>query len=932
MLSSPRKSLDAARSRAAAAVEETHVPADIPVRRYVVDRRGNAVDVRFDRITDRLSALCAEPRCGRALEAVDVIGVVTAVIDRFRNGMTTRELDLAAAEVCAERSTRHREYDLLAARILVSDLHKRTPESMRDMIAVLRRSPACRVADGLAAAVARGGAAIDARLDFARDYRFGLFGYQTLARIFLQTGGERNEVTERPQHLYMRVALGVFAQAAADAPEPVWARALEEAFEFYDALSLHLVSNASPTMLNVGTPYPQASSCYQMSVGDDMVSLMMTVGELGIISCKSAGISLALHEMRSIGSLIRSTGGTAKGVCAYAPIINDVQIYSDQGGRRPGAVAIYLAVDHADVLSFIEMARPTNPGVYKAAELKYALWVPDRFMRVLAAEIAAEAAGAAETAAAVEAAGVSVEAREEAAKTAKAKAASVAKAAGAWHIFDPRVAPGLQLVHGAAYDALYEQYVAEGRYCKCIRASDIIHAAHKSWAACGVPYVLFKDHINAKTNMMNVAPITSSNLCAEITLPCWSNFDAEKYGAFHPDNAAGGEIGVCNLASICLESFVDAAHCLDYGGIIAAAALEARVLNRVIDLNAYPDEKARRSNRRHRPIGIGIMGFADVLADLRIAYGSTKALTIAQAAAACVYYGAASQSAADAVAEGPYASYAGSPVSAGRLTPDLWAERGELAADWEDAIAATTRGALTPAMWAELRRAAATTGMRNAYLTAMMPTATTSNVVGQNECFEPFTSNLYTRQTLAGEFVLVNRHLVRELSLLGLWNEELRRDIVARQGSVKGHPRIPADVARRYLTAREIHPTKVVRTAAALAPFVCQSLSMNLWLAAPDLPRILRFLFEAHAAGLKTGMYYCHTLPAAAPRAPASAAASASNTPASAAAAAASTPTAAPAAPAHGGSVDLILAMSPSSPDELSAAPACTPGCASCSL
>jgi ribonucleoside-diphosphate reductase alpha subunit len=390
-------------------------------------------------------------------------------------------------------------------------------------------------------------------------------------------------------------------------------------------------------------------------------------------------------------------------------------------------------------------------------------------------------------------------------------------------------------------------------------------AAFKTMSEVGVPYVLFKDAINAKSNLRHVAPICSSNLCCEVTIPSWSEAEVGTFSAFNPGNTKG-EFGVCNLAAVCLESFVaagaDGALAVDFRGIAAAAGLEVRALNRAIDLAHYPSEECRTSNRRHRPVGVGIMGLANVYALLQVPYGSQRALSLARGIAAAVYYGAMRESTREAELYGAFASYAGSPLSEGLLAPDLWVAAGHLAAGWEDAAGVDTAGAFGPGEWTDLRAAIRTWGARNAYVTAYMPTATTSNIVGQNECFEPFTSNLYVRRTLAGEFVVVNRHLVDSLARLGLWSADLRRDLIAASGSVQRIERVPKHVRSLFLTAREIHPSLIVRTASAMAPFVCQSLSMNLFLDKPDMGKVIRFLFEGWRAGLKTGMYYCHTSPA----------------------------------------------------------------------
>jgi ribonucleoside-diphosphate reductase subunit M1 len=820
---------------------------------HVVDRAGNRVPVRFDMITARNEELCSSAY-GPELVSIDAPAITAEVVQRFRSGMTTRELDAETMAICVSRSAVHSDYEWLAARICVSDLHKRTTASLAKMVdRILAAAPDrsyVRLSDEFIAIVRRADAEISARLDFRRDYSLRHFGFTTMARGYLLRPGPRSEepplletqLMERPQHLYMRVALGVFVcQPGGDghlAPEPVFARRLADAFAFYELLSTQRISNATPTLLNTGTPVAQLSSCFQTATGDDLSSLYMTLHNIALISKWSGGVSLWLHNVRSENAPIRGTGGRSSGLKNYVKVLHETQLYVNQGGNRPGAVAAYLSVDHGDILTFLRMGRVKNIEeslrAVSSPRLKYALWVSNLFMRTLSEQIANDARAAA--------------------------GGENDPTAGDWYLFDPSTAPGLHLVYGAEYEALYRRYVAERRYQHKIKAGEIMVEAFKTWAQTGTPYVLYKDHFNAKSNMINIGPICSSNLCTEIGIPSWSDHDVADFSRFHPGNTRG-EYGVCNLAAICLESFLQGGR-LDFAALEAAAAVETRALNRVIDLNYYPSPECERSNRRHRPIGIGIMGLADVLARLRLGYDTAEARALARAIAATVYFGAVAESCRLAGEEGAYETFEGSPTSRGELQPDLWVAAGHLGAGWEAELEASTGGYLTPQRWAELR-AAARRGVRNAYLTAYMPTATTSNMVGQNECFEPFTSNIYARKTQAGVFTIVNRHLMAELEELGVWDEAMRQSILNAGGSVQGIERIPAAVRRRYLTARELHQSYIIQMATALAPFVCQSLSMNCYLNEPDLPKILRFLFDGWRAGLKTGVYYIHTRPAA---------------------------------------------------------------------
>jgi ribonucleoside-diphosphate reductase alpha subunit len=831
-----------------------------PPATYVVDRRGAHVAVQFDKITARNEALRTNPKYGPVLAAIDSSAITAEIVRRFRNGMTTRELDVETAATCADRASHHSDYEWLAARVHVNDLHKRTPRGLGEMVRALAAAAAdarcVRLSPEYAAIVERASAAIDARLEFSRDYRLRHFGFQTMARGYLLRPGARSEesslldtqLMERPQHLYMRIALGIFVCRADkrghEAPEEAFGRRLAAAFQLYDALSLQLVSHATPTILNAGTKVTQLSSCFQTATGDDLHQLLLTHLHIGDISKWSGGVSLWLHNVRAEGALIRGTGGRSTGLKHYVRMLNDLQMYVDQGGNRPGAFAIYLSVDHDDIFTLLAQGRLKGEETLKevaAPDLKLALWVSDLYMEALAAQLRNAAA---------------VEAGE-----------PDDPEAGDWYLFCPDEAPGLHLTWGDAYRELYERYVAEGRYRRRVKAGDIMEAAFKNWAQGGTPYVVNKCPVNRKSNMQNVAPICSSNLCEEITIPSWSEFDAPEFAQFHPDNAAGGEYGVCNLAAVALESFirVDSSPSevtFDFAGEAAAAGLECRALNAVIDLNYNPSEECRRSNHRHRPIGIGLIGFADALARKREAYGTREAARFARGIAATLYFGAMQASAALAETDGPYETFEGSPVSRGLLQPDLWVADGSLAPGWEAEVEDATGGFIKPADWAALR-ARCRRGVRNAYVTAYMPTATTSNIVGQNECFEPFTSNLYVRKTLAGEFTIVNRHLMAELVAAGLWDDRMRREVIAAGGSIQGIERIPADVRRRYRTAREIHPSLFIRMVKAMAPFVCQSMSLNLYLNEPDLPKILRFLIEGWREGIKSLAYYVHTKSAA---------------------------------------------------------------------
>jgi ribonucleotide reductase alpha subunit len=1317
-------------------------PSSKPSASYVVNRHGKRVPVQFDVVTERIEELRSNPAYGPELSAIDSVEITAEVIKRFRNGMKTRELDIETVATCNERSPEHSDYDAMATRICVSDLHKRTPASLREMIRAIvdaaEDERSVRYSDEYIAIVERAKDAIDAKIDSSRDYRLKYLGFTTAARSYLIRPGIRTEesslrdtqIMERPQHLYMREALGIFVcqpdGKGHEAPESAFQASLTQAFHYYDMISLQLISNATPTALNAGTKVPQLSSCFQSSVGDDLNDQYTGLRSFANISKWSGGVSIWIHGVRAEGAPIRGTNGTASGIGRYLRVLNDTQLYVNQGGNRPGAFVVYLMVDHDDIFSMLEAARIKGEGATNSTnspDLKYALWVSNLFLDAVRAQL--------KNIENVVAGGIDD------------------PHAGDWHLFDPDQSPGLHLVYGDEYCQLRARYIAEGRFRRCVKAGDIISEAFKTWAMGGTPYVLNKDHINLMSNMKNVAPIASSNLCVagtalvltragycridgladrevevwngaewsrtvvrrtsdssslirvklddgsdldctayhkfyvhnesdkrdvgaeshvarearawelkigdplesppawplvegdrelahaytagffaargyytqpskatrcrhprsggnafcerhqsatfagpwspssqrcaaqhdelrvrlnsmqrslicelavfgaeaaesveverlygrcpyasgdrkntaavvhmgtfaagnnclqkdeilvseeppiiesiditrctsaahnssslcaaiiqgegensftvrltdnlptttyrplpgasrtwicresgevidlpasttissrlewlagfcdgaghlivdpfegheamarppvaisipsgdkaqlkvlrlmlqtlgcsptirpahalldgvhasahelvialfdlemlirlgfrtrwldisaaverarevlprrdprpwrrvakvsslqdkqatycfneprrhrgvfngiysgqccEITIASWSEFDKDQFARFHPGNAAGGETGVCNLDAVALESFATIETKIDpkityigrpgarinFAGISAAGGLAVRALNRIIDLNYSPSPECNRSNIRHRPVGVGIMGLADILALVRVAWGSRKGCTIARGISAALYYGTTSESAALAEIEGPYSTFEGSPISQGLLQPDLWVQNGFLDPKWEEEIEATTGGYLKPSDWAALR-ARVRKGVRNAYTTAYMPTATTSNIAGQNECFEPYTTNLYTRKTLAGEFFIVKRHLMAELIELGLWDAKMQREIIAAEGSIQNIARIPKEVRLRHLTARQIHPSRYIWMAKAMSPFICQSMSLNYYGDKPNLPKLLRFLLEGQAEGLKTHMYYCHSRPA----------------------------------------------------------------------
>ena len=791
----------------------------------VLKRDGASAPADFDAVTQRNAELCSESYGRPLAHARENLEALTGEVRaQFRTGMTTRELDKLTIAVCAGHSARHRDYSDLAARITVSDLHKTTPPTFVEAARRLGGGGG-RLSEEMGEIAERAAEAIEARLDYRLDYSYTHFGIQTMLRSYLLREAEGDRATvERPQHAHMRVALGVrVAQPDRDghrASEEEFQARLAEAFEVYELLAARRLSHASPTVFNAGTRHPQHSSCYLLRADDDLESLLQVCKDAGMISKWAGGVGIGLSKVRAEGAPIRSTGGASSGLSRYVALLNACQLYVNQGGLRPGAYALYLEPWHADIFSFLELGRVKGHSGANAPDLKYGLWVPDLFMETLQAELEG--------------------------------------GDGDWPLFCPDSAPGLDEVHGGEFRALHRRYVREGRQARVVKASEIVTEWFKTVAQRGNPYVLFKDHINAKSNLSHVQTISHSNLCAEITIP-------SRYEAGRPDEA---EYGVCNLAALPLASFLveggegGRALGVDWAALAAAAAAAVRNLDAVIDLNFDPTPACRRSNHRHRPVAVGVAGLADVFARLGLVYGSWGACAIDAAIHATIYYGATQASRELAVRKGAFATFPGSATSRGQLQPDLWVAAGHLAPQWESRLSETTDGFLSQAGWAQLRNEVRK-GVRNAYVTADMPTATSSQAAGQNEAFEPFTTNLYTRKTLAGDFAVLNAHLVRELEARGLWTEDLRLALLAAGGSVQEIEAVPADLRRLFRTAREIDQRLLTRHAAARNPFLSQTQSLNYYFGAPVLSEVLPVLMEGWKAGLTTGSYYIHTVPAA---------------------------------------------------------------------
>ena len=750
----------------------------MPYSMKVIKRNGTAEEVSFDKVLQRIR------KAAKGLQVnADVLSqqVLAQIID----GVHTSELDELTAQVAASLCTNHPDWGVLSSRIAISNHHKQTKDSFSEVMLTLANQTMPKtgektqiVSDELIAVIKAHGTEIDARIEYDRDYLFDYFGFKTLERSYLLKDTAM-KIMERPQHLWMRVALAL------------WSNDLPRAFETYDLLSTKAFTHATPTLFNAGTPRQQLSSCFLLSMADDSIAgIYKTLGDCAAISKYAGGIGLHVHNVRARGSLIRGTNGQSNGLVPMLRVFNNTARYVDQGGgKRNGSFAVYLEPWHADVEDFLKMKLNTGSEEERARDLFYALWIPDLFMERVEAD-------------------------------------------GQWTLFCPNEAPGLAEVWGDKFNELYTRYEREGRGRKQVSAQKLWFSMLDSQMETGTPYILFKDACNRKSNQQNLGTIKSSNLCTEII-----------------EYSSPTETAVCNLASLALPAFVvkDASGkpAYDYQALMKATRVAIRNLNRVININYYPTPETERSNMRHRPVGLGVQGLADVFAMLKLAWDDTAAEEVNQLIFEYMYYAAVDESAALAEVEGSYETFAGSPASEGRLQPDLWG------------ITPITETRCT-LDWAALR-ARAGRGLRNSLLIAPMPTASTSQILGYNECFEPFTTNIYTRRTLAGEFVIVNKHLMRELMERGIWSEALKQKIVAMNGSVQEIAEIPDEIKPVYKTSWELKQRTLIDMAAARGAFICQSQSLNLFVADPTYSKLTSMHFYSWKKGLKTGCYYLRT-------------------------------------------------------------------------
>lgn len=744
----------------------------------VLKRDGRRESVKFDKITARVEKLCY----GLDPKFINPVEVAMKVINGLYDGVSTQELDNLAAEIAAAMTTKHPDFAKLAARIAVSNLHKVTSKSFSNTMKRLYTyvdpktgENAPLISKETWKIIKDNAAELDQAIIYDRDFSYDYFGFKTLERSYLMKID--GKTVERPQHMLMRVAVGIHGE---DIPA---------AIETYNLLSEKWFTHATPTLFNAGTPKPQLSSCFLLTMKDDSIDgIYDTLKQCAKISQSAGGIGLSIHNVRAKGSYIKGTGGTSNGIVPMLRNFDMTARYVDQGGgKRKGSFAIYLEPWHADVFDFLDLKKNHGKEEMRARDLFYAMWIPDLFMK-------------------------RVENNE------------------MWSLFCPNEAPGLGEVWGEEFERLYDKYEKEGRFRRQVKAQDLWFEVLESQIETGTPYILYKDAANRKSNQKNLGTIKSSNLCTEII----------EYTS--PD-----EVAVCNLASIALPKFVTEDGRFDHQKLYEITKVATRNLNKVIDVNYYPVVEARNSNMRHRPIGLGVQGLADAFIMLRMPFESEEARCLNEDIFETIYFGAMEASMEIAKELGPYETFKGSPVSKGIFQFDMWGVTPK-SGRWN---------------WEQLKQDVKKFGVRNSLLVAPMPTASTSQILGNNECFEPYTSNIYTRRTLSGEFIVVNKHLMRDLMSIGLWSETMRQKLIGANGSVQAIPEIPQNIKDIYKTVWEISQKVIIDMSADRGAYICQSQSLNIHLTNANFGKLTSMHFYAWKKGLKTGMYYLRTNAAA---------------------------------------------------------------------
>ncbi|ESU19966.1 Ribonucleoside-diphosphate reductase, alpha subunit [Flavobacterium cauense R2A-7] len=740
----------------------------------VVKRDGRREPVMFDKITDRVRILCYGLN-----DLVDPVKVAMRVIEGLYDGVTTSELDNLAAETAASMTIAHPDYAQLAARIAVSNLHKNTKksfsETMSDMYHYVnprtnQESPL--LSDEVYEAIMANAELLDSTIIYNRDFNYDYFGFKTLERSYLLR--INGQIVERPQHMLMRVSVGIHLN---DIPA---------AIETYELMSKKFFTHATPTLFNAGTPKAQMSSCFLLTMQDDSIDgIYDTLKQTAKISQSAGGIGLSIHNVRATGSYIRGTNGTSNGIVPMLRVFNDTARYVDQGGgKRKGSFAIYIEPWHADIFDFLDLKKNHGKEEMRARDLFFAMWMNDLFMKRVQDD-------------------------------------------AHWTLMCPNECPGLYDVYGDEFDAMYVAYEQAGKGRKTIKARELWEKILESQIETGTPYMLYKDAANRKSNQKNLGTIRSSNLCTEIL-----------------EYTSADEIAVCNLASISLPMFIENGQ-FNHKLLFDVTKRVTRNLNKVIDRNYYPVKEAENSNMRHRPVGLGVQGLADAFILLRMPFTSDEAKKLNQEIFETIYFAAVTASMEMAKEEGPYSTFKGSPISQGEFQYNLWGlNDGDLSGRWD---------------WASLRKEVMEHGVRNSLLMAPMPTASTSQILGNNEAFEPYTSNIYTRRVLSGEFIVVNKHLLQDLVGLGLWNENLKQEIMRANGSIQDINGIPQDIKELYKTVWEMSMKDIIDMSRQRGYFIDQSQSLNLFMEGATFSKLTSMHFYAWQSGLKTGMYYLRT-------------------------------------------------------------------------
>lgn len=741
---------------------------------YVVKRDGHKEPVMFDKITARVKKLCYGLN-----ELVDPVKVAMRVIEGLYDNVTTSELDNLAAEIAATMTTSHPDYAKLAARISVSNLHKNTKKTFSEVMTDLYEyvnprtgEKAPLLADEVYEVIQQNKEKLDSHIIYNRDFGYDYFGFKTLERSYLLK--LNGKIVERPQHMLMRVSIGIHLDD------------IDSAIETYELMSKKYFTHATPTLFNSGTPKPQMSSCFLLSMQDDSIDgIYDTLKQTAKISQSAGGIGLSIHNVRATGSYISGTNGTSNGIVPMLRVFNDTARYVDQGGgKRKGSFAIYVEPWHADIFDFLDLKKNHGKEEMRARDLFYAMWVPDLFMKRV----------------------------EEDAE---------------WTLMCPNECPNLYDIHGEEFDKLYLQYEAEGKGRRTVKARELWEKILESQIETGTPYMLYKDSANRKSNQQNLGTIRSSNLCTEIL-----------------EYTSKDEVAVCNLASIALPMFVKNNE-FDHKELFKITRRVTRNLNKVIDRNYYPVKEAENSNMRHRPVGLGVQGLADTFIKLRLPFTSDEAKKLNQEIFETLYFAAVSASMELSKEEGPYSTFKGSPISKGEFQYNLWGIKDEeLSGRWD---------------WAKLRKQVVKHGVRNSLLVAPMPTASTSQILGNNEAFEPYTSNIYTRRVLSGEFIVVNKHLLEDLVARDLWTDDLKNAIMRNNGSVQDIDIIPQDLKELYKTVWEMSMKDIIDMSRHRGYFIDQSQSLNLFMENANLSKLTSMHFYAWKSGLKTGMYYLRT-------------------------------------------------------------------------